>query len=305
MIEFSPPGHQQVNALEISPDRTLLASAGYQHIRMYDIIGSSNPNPTANYEGVNKNVTAVGFQAEGRFMYSGSEDGAVRIWDLRARNQHCRILQTGSPVNCVSLHCNQIEMFIGNQNGMLQIWDLRKDAAEGILTDSDISIQHLSIEHEGHYLAAVDNKGSCYMMALKSASGGKHGALQRRLKFTAHKRYALKCRFSPDSTLLVTTSADRTAKIWRSADLLPLIEYDDKNDTLSWPSSDNLSPLVTLKDNVQRWVWDVAFSNDSQYCITGKFYLTSSEQCIVCVCVCVLRDLTNSCTVVDRVTKHD
>jgi len=108
------------------------------------------------------------------------------------------------------------------------------------------------------------------MMALKAGTGGKAAAFQRRLKFTAHKRYALKCRFSPDSTLLVTTSADQTAKVWRTADLLPLVEAEGTTEALSWPSSENLSPLVTLKDNGQRWVWDVAFSNDSQYCITGS-----------------------------------
>ncbi len=35
----------------------------------------------------------------------------------------------------------------------------------------------------------------------------------------AHKRYALKCKFSPDSTMLVTSSADQTAKLWSTADL--------------------------------------------------------------------------------------
>ena len=34
----------------------------------------------------------------------------------------------------------------------------------------------------------------------------------------AHKRYALKCAFSPDSTMLATTSADHTTRLWRTTD---------------------------------------------------------------------------------------
>lgn len=75
----------QVNALDITPDSQLLAAAGYQHIRMYEI-NSSNPNPTVNYEGVQKNVTAVGFHQDGHWMYTGGEDCSARIWDLRYEN---------------------------------------------------------------------------------------------------------------------------------------------------------------------------------------------------------------------------
>lgn len=101
--------------------------------------------------------------------------------------------------------------------------------------------------------------------------------MQRKLKLKAHKRYALKCKFSPDSTLLATTSADQTAKIWRTADLLPLSErLENEGPTggtglnSNWPLAENLSPLALLTTSNQRWVWDVAFSNDSQYVVTGK-----------------------------------
>ncbi len=36
-----------------------------------------------NYESHTNNVTAVGFQCDGKWMYSGSEDGTVKIWDVR------------------------------------------------------------------------------------------------------------------------------------------------------------------------------------------------------------------------------
>lgn len=35
------------------------------------------------FEGISKNVTAIGFYDNGQFMYSGGEDHTARIWDLR------------------------------------------------------------------------------------------------------------------------------------------------------------------------------------------------------------------------------
>lgn len=71
-----------MNALEITPDGQLLAAAGHQHIRMYDL-NSSASNHIINYEGISKNITSLGFQEEGKWMYTGGEDGTAKIWDLR------------------------------------------------------------------------------------------------------------------------------------------------------------------------------------------------------------------------------
>lgn len=49
--------------------------------------------------------------------------------------------------------------------------------------------------------------------------------------------------------LLATTSADQSVRVWKTTDF-----------TLQ----------TTLSDPMQRWVWDCAFSSDSQYVITGK-----------------------------------
>jgi G protein beta subunit-like protein len=49
---------------------------------MYDL-SSSNCNPVINYDGVSKNITGVGFQEEGKWMFTGGEDCSARIWDLR------------------------------------------------------------------------------------------------------------------------------------------------------------------------------------------------------------------------------
>lgn len=53
--------NQQVNALEITPDKQMIASCGFQNVKMYDLV-SSNPDPLYSYNGVMKNISRCGFQ---------------------------------------------------------------------------------------------------------------------------------------------------------------------------------------------------------------------------------------------------
>jgi len=65
---------RKVNKLEITPDKQYLAAAGNPHIRLFEV-NTSNPQPVTSYDGHTGNVTAVGFEKDGRWMYSGSEVG--------------------------------------------------------------------------------------------------------------------------------------------------------------------------------------------------------------------------------------
>lgn len=119
---------QQVNMLEITPNRNLLAAASYQYIRMYDL-GSNTPTAIITYEGVSKNITCVGFNNRGSWMYSGGEDGKVRIWDVERSTNISHSYDVNAPITSVKLHPNQVELIIGDQNGTIHSWDMRTNAA--------------------------------------------------------------------------------------------------------------------------------------------------------------------------------
>lgn len=236
-----------MNALDISPNRTILAACGYQHIRLYDM--NSN-NPIINFEGVAKNVTSVGFQEDGKWMYTGSEDCRVRIWDMNSQSPVCkRMFDCLTPVNAVCLHPNQVELAIGSQGGSVYLWDVKSDVHEQLLPEIESSIQDVAISPNGAFMAAVNNRGSCYIWTLSGSNEHQLTKTTPKLKIEAHKKYALKCRFSPDSTLLVTTSGDSTARIYKTPDFGLYKEIKVEN---------------------SRWIWNAIFSNDSKYLFTAS-----------------------------------
>ncbi|XP_046856671.1 target of rapamycin complex subunit lst8-like [Xenia sp. Carnegie-2017] len=261
-----PHSDSQINDMAITPDRRHLAAAGYQHIKMYDI-KTSNINPILNYDGISKNTTSVGFQEDGKWMFTGGEDCSARIWDLRSRNLQCqRVYQAKSAVNCVVLHPNQSELIVGDDSGAIHVWDLRTDRSEKLIPEAEAAVLSLSINEDATYMAAINNQGNCYVWSLSSGTTTEPTVLRPRSKLVkAHEKAGLKCLFSPDSCLLATTSADQSIKIWRTSDF-----------TLK----------STLKDDEQRWVWDCDFSDDSQYLVTvssdaiGRLWSLEQEEVV-------------------------
>jgi G protein beta subunit-like protein len=121
----------QVNCLEITPDKQFLAAGGNPHIRLYEIngggAGTAAQGPVLSCEGHTGNVSSLGFQTHGRWMYSGSEDGTIKVYDLRSPTYQ-RSFNAKSPVRSVTLHPNQLQLVSGDSSGSVKVWDLRQQS---------------------------------------------------------------------------------------------------------------------------------------------------------------------------------
>jgi target of rapamycin complex subunit LST8 len=65
-----PHADSQVNSLEISQDKKMLAAAGNPNIRVFDMPSHSS-TPAITFEGHTGNVSSIGFQKDNRWIFSG------------------------------------------------------------------------------------------------------------------------------------------------------------------------------------------------------------------------------------------
>lgn len=102
-------------------------------------------------------MTAIGFQKDSKWMFSASEDGSVKIWDLRfdrlvsfirnCRAPGCQRNYTSkSAVNSACLHPNQGEIVSGDQDGFIRVWDLTANACSyELVPDGKVAVRSVHV----------------------------------------------------------------------------------------------------------------------------------------------------------------
>lgn len=198
------PGDGQINCLAVSSDKQLLVAGGNPHISLFDV-NSNSDAPLVSFDGHTSNVTAVGFQRDGKWLYSGSEDGTVRIWDPRSSvSQRCFETSPLSPVHTVALHPNQTDLLAGDQAGPVRVWDLEANACRHKHALGEQPVRSLSIACDASIVAVGSHKGR--VTILESTD---NRTLSYKTHFQAHDEYLLRCVLSPDTRTLATASADK------------------------------------------------------------------------------------------------
>lgn len=215
-------------------------------MKVFDKEGSSHPITV--FGNFKKNVTAIRCNSDERWLLTSGEDGCLRVWDIRQNKSSQLKFQFPSSQNSCCILPNDDHVISCGSDGFVNMWDLRANKTHSLSTLKDVSLNSVCVDNYMNVLAAVNSRGSCFLWHIPGTFL-KDQAESFALKhiFQPHNKYGLYCVFSPDSMLLATCSADKTIKVWKTAEF---------------------SLVSTLTAPKQGWVWACAFSEDSQYLIT-------------------------------------
>lgn len=263
-----PHSDSQVNTMAFTPNGYQLAIGAFQKVKIYDMTSLKPANhisPIVCFEQIMKNVTAIGFEAQSRWMFTGGEDHSCRVYEMRVNQLVCqRVFDNLDPVTSVVIHGNQVELFIADQAGQVYIWDLRREGHVQMpmppLSYQEF-VTNLAIHPSANTLVGITNRG--YLIAWDLSNGSDEWAQKKYAEKTTetvarlkngdvgkraiYKSYGLSCRYSPDGRLLVTTGSDN------------MINVLDAHD----------NSLKVSMDAGCDWNWNSAFTCDSRVLFTG------------------------------------
>jgi target of rapamycin complex subunit LST8 len=231
-----------VNCLSVTQDRQYLAVAAHKSLKLFDL-NSNSTTPIHTYEGHTGNITSLGFSKKSNWIYTGSEDGCIRIWDFNTQKSQ-RCYERSSGVNTVALHPNQSELVSGYENGLLCLWDLASNSYRAGIKQDD-TIRSVQIAGDASFGVSANNSGVVSLWNLTGEGFNFQGRVQ------AHNTYITKCVLSTEAKLLATCSADKTVKIW----------------TVNPGASDVLLLDKALIGH-KMWVWDAAFTVERSFIAT-------------------------------------
>ncbi|CAB3407059.1 unnamed protein product [Caenorhabditis bovis] len=261
----------QVNCLSLTSNGRDLALGAYQRIRIYDVHVSKDPKATID---LHKNVTVIGFELTGRWMYTGGEDGVCRIWEMRSNQlvANRTIWFAPAQVTAMTTNVTQTEMFVATNAGQVCIWDIINNCYQKFPMPDNLGllecVQKLSVHPTGKRLAGITNRGRLLTwdiltrkldevppmldyktptMATESPTST-YGILREKDPICKlPKGYGLSCRYSPDGKYLVACGTDSVIHVL---------------------NADSMKHAATLNAECD-WNWDAIFTADGRHILTG------------------------------------
>lgn len=248
----------------------------------------------------NKGVSALSITRDGRTLISGGCEGQVRLWKITPTYQQwiCTLKEHKGPVSAIDINKTDDEAVSASTDGTCIIWDLDRQIRKAVLFANTLfmSVKYFTPNCVQILTGGTDRK-ICYWEVLdgtkvRELEGSRSGSINS-IDISAdgknfvtggndelvllwnydegvkthfgfgHSAIITCCKFSPDSRVIVTTSASGSIFIWKN----PMAQKVSEEKTVEKApekvsNEENIKDLPTQRSSVSI----VSGSGDGELC---------------------------------------
>ena len=210
IFELQITGNQgTVRSLCFEPANDLVllsANSGENTIKIWDTLKGINIECL---EGHNSDVNSVKWSNDSQLFASCGLDKTVRFWDIREyKNTNILSAIQYADINDISIFAkgHNIIVAVGHTDGLVTIWDYSKQCVIKEIYEHNEEVRAVSFSPDGKYLlsGSFDSKVKIYDINNNFTNIGE----------LEHGDKVVSCKWHPEIPLIVSTSADKTARVW-------------------------------------------------------------------------------------------
>ncbi len=148
----------------------------------------------------------VVFSPDGSRLASGTEDGAVYLWETATGLQKFALTGHAGAITALAFSADGAVLASGDAEGVVRLWNAALGQEQFALTGHESAVSRLAFSKDGSLLASGSTDG---IVRLWDVTTGLGLSL-----ITAHTGAVIDVTFTADGTLLATSSADGSVRLW-------------------------------------------------------------------------------------------
>ncbi|MEO8954911.1 MAG: serine/threonine-protein kinase [Ktedonobacteraceae bacterium] len=209
-------GHSDwIYALSWSPDGRYIVSGGgyaagkaHAHDFTLHIWDTITGTCLLKYKGHTKDVYAIQWSPDGRFIASGGDDNVVRVWEVTTGRLVYTYTRHTLIVKAIAWSRDSRRLVSGSADGTVQVWDaLTGDKVLSYGGQADV-VMTVAWSSDGRQIASG---GGDTMVHIWDAMTGKTIYV-----YKGHSDFVNALSWSPDSTRIASGGADKTVQVWQA-----------------------------------------------------------------------------------------
>ena len=184
----------------------LSANTGESTIKLWDTMKGIN---LVCLEGHNSDVNVVKWSNDLQLFASCSFDKTIRFWDIRDY-KYINILSSVqyADINDISIFSKGGDTIVavGHADGLVTIWDYSKQCVIKEIYQHNVEVRSVAFSPDGKYLLSGSFYSTIKIYDINNNCNN-IGKLE-------HGDKVVSCKWHPEIPLIVSTSADKTARVW-------------------------------------------------------------------------------------------